>query len=149
MADEEQARLSELREATERRLHQLKLQRASMGAQTPAHVKEEIREAEEDLKSLAPIVNGTISDRLLDALRQFGLPSSVSSALLRLDQELYKFQRSYASDREADRQDRVVRQNETDERFSRMERLLWAISITIAVVVASFLTYLATRGGSL
>ena len=147
MAGEETERLNELRDATQRRLHQLRLQKQTMGSQTPPYVLTEIAQAEKDLRVLEPVTDETVSDPVLAALRQFGVPGALANAIQAVESSLWELKREVRTERNVDREERGERQQNVDhtqekiiERVERVELLQWLTVLVVVSLIVFILT---------
>lgn len=153
MGDDERE-LEELLRIKKQRLAALNQQVARLGYEAPAHLvveRNDLRaEIEADKKALEPIIKGEISEEALAAIRSYGLPASISNALLMLDQglkdlkdEFREFRDQIRRESQTDHTERITRQSETDKRFDRVDRrvgrltrLQWIVLTGVIVSVS-------------
>jgi hypothetical protein len=149
-ADEKE--LEELLRIKRRRLFELRKQAAELGRNTPPEVRTEIadltKDVEGDIKVLEPVVAGALSDDVLKALRQFGIPASLANSIQRFEESLYELKQDVhrlRDDRnrrdQTEHKERETRQLEVDHRFRRMEFRLTRVEV-IGVMI-----FIAIIGG--
>jgi hypothetical protein len=125
--DNEQRDLEVIREIKRRRLLELQKQQARRGLNTPPEVKIEIEDLRRELGVVEPIIRGDLGDDVLAALRQFGLPASLSNAIQSFESRLY---------------DLSIKFKEQEQRSRRTEVVQWLTLMLLAVLA----TYLFTKG---
>lgn len=148
--------LEELLRIKKQRLAELNKQVARLGYEAPPHLvneRNDLRaEIETDKKALEPVIKGELSDEALAALRAYGLPSSISNAIMLINtglgdlkDEVREFRDQSRREKQADHTERIDRQKQTDEglakvnrRVSGVARLVWLLVIGAIVTVTYF-----------
>jgi len=156
----EERELADLLRIKRRRLAVLNKQIAQLGYAAPPHLiteRDDLQaEFDKDKPVLEPIIKGEVSEDTMAALRSWGVPAAVSNAIMLLEQgmadfkhEFYRFRDQRYRDAERDRQERVIRQEQADQNFERMNARIGRISWQQWLIVLAFaiaVTYLLARG---
>lgn len=148
--------LAELLKLKRRRLRELERTVARYGNDAPPHVvteRDDLQaELEQDSSALEPVINGELSNDALAALRAYGIPASVKSALQNFEQRLYDLNRAFQQFRENqerlrddERKLREERQLETDKQRDHVNVQL--IKINLYVRLTSGLLFLIAVAG--
>ena len=145
-----------------RRLLELRKQAATMGRNTPAEIRIEIedltRRTSRGVDVVEAVVSGELPPSVLDALRAYGVPASIASAVQNFEARLYEWRREFLEFRdmlsrlrEKENTERETRQQETDRqreqvnvRLVRIELYVQVVGLMLLVAVA-FAVYLALK----
>lgn len=87
--ENEQRDLEVIQQLKRRRLTELQKDQAIMGRSTPPEVRTEIADLQRELRVVEPIIKGELSDDMLAALRQFGMPASLANAIQNFEGRLW------------------------------------------------------------
>jgi hypothetical protein len=158
----DEAELEDVLRIEKRRLLELRKQAATLGRNTPAEIRIEIedltRRTSRGVDVVEAVVSGELPPSVLDALRAYGVPASIASAVQNFEARLYEWRREFLEFRdmlsrlrEKENTERETRQQETDKqresvnvRLVRIELYVQVVGIMLFVAVA-FAIYLAVR----
>jgi hypothetical protein len=152
----DEAELEDVLRIEKRRLAELRKQAAAMGRSTPAEIKIEIedltRRTSRGVEVVQSIVSGELPPSVLDALRAYGVPASIASAVQNFEARLYEWRREFLDFRdqqsrlrEQENTEREARQLETDKqrdqvntRLTRIEAYLMVVGILILIAIGLY-----------
>jgi len=128
-----------------RRLNELQKDLARLGYDAPPALRteeEDLRKAlEKDRRILEPVIKGELSDEALAALRAYGLPASIASALQNFEARLYDWRREFLAFRdqqsrlrETENTERETRQQETDKQREHVNGKLIRIELYVRLI---------------
>lgn len=87
--ENEQRDLEVIQQLKHRRLGELEKQAAILGRSTPAEIRMEITDLKKELGVVNPIIRGELSEEMLSALRNFGIPAAMANAIQNFEARLY------------------------------------------------------------
>jgi hypothetical protein len=145
----DEAELEDVLRIEKRRLAELRKQAAAMGRSTPAEIKIEIedltRRTSRGVEVVQSIVSGELPPSVLDALRAYGVPASIASAVQNFEARLYEWRREFLDFRDQQNAEREARQLETDKqrdqvntRLTRIEAYLMVVGILILIAIGLY-----------
>jgi len=144
--------IEEVLRLKKRRLRELQKDLARLGYDAPPALRteeEDLRnELEKERRILEPVMKGELSDEALAALRAYGLPASIASALQNFEARLYDWRREFLAFRdqqsrlrETEHSERETRQQETDKqrehvniRLTRIEAYIMGVGALLVVI---------------
>ena len=148
--------LEEVLRLKRRRLRELQKDLARQGHDAPPALRteeEDLRiELEKERRILEPVIKGELSDEALAALRAYGLPASIASALQNFEARLWEWRREFLEFRdqqsrlrETENTERETRQQQTDNqrdkvniRLTRIEAYVMTIGVLLIVVISLY-----------
>jgi hypothetical protein len=144
-----------------RRLNQLEKQVARFGYNAPPELvneRDDLRaELEKDKKALEPVIKGELSEEALAALRSYGVPASVSNALMLVETAIDSVKDALKDTQVElhDVKDKVIvlnidmrevkRDNEEGKSGRRRNFRLLLGSLALSVVCVVFIVWLSVR----
>ena len=143
-----------------RRLLELRKQAATLGRNTPAEIRIEIedltRRTSRGVEVVEAVVSGELPPSVLDALRAYGVPASIASAVQNFEARLYEWRREFIEYRdqqsrlrEKESTDRETRQQETDNQREHVNGRLIRIELSVRWLiffsVVAIVIYLVVR----
>lgn len=143
--ESEEQHLAELLRVKRRRLRELEKVVARYGNDAPPHIvteRDDLRDQlEQDSSALEPVINGDLSADAMAALRAYGIPASIKSAMQHFEQRLYdlnndfrQFRANQERIREDERKQREERQIETDKQRDHVNDQLIKINLYVRLI---------------
>jgi hypothetical protein len=87
--ENEQRDLEVIQQIKRRRLLELEKDAATYGRSTPPEIRIEIADLKKELRVVEPIIQGDLSEEMLAALRNFGIPAALANAIQNFEARLY------------------------------------------------------------
>jgi hypothetical protein len=141
----DEAELEDVLRIEKRRLLELRKQAAQMGRNTPAEIRIEIedltRRTSRGVDVVEAVVSGELPPSVLDALRAYGVPASIASAVQNFEARLYEWRREFVEYRnqqsrlrEVENAERETRQQETDKQREQVNGKLIRIELYVRFI---------------
>ena len=119
----DEAELEDVLRIEKRRLLELRKQAATLGRNTPAEIRMEIedltRRTSRGVEVVEAVVSGELPPSVLDALRAYGVPASIASAVQNFEARLYEWRREFVEFRDMLSR---LREKENTERETRQQQ---------------------------